>query len=67
MDNLFDAFQFFRLYFGGFVQQDNVTKFDLLDDKIFDVFFVNILTSQFLATGEFALQPKSIYHSNDTV
>ena len=43
MDNLFDAFQFFRLHFGGFVQQDNVTKFDLLYDEIGSVLKVKQL------------------------
>ncbi len=41
-DNLFDAFQLFRLHFCDFVQQDDVAELNLLDNEVFDIFVVNV-------------------------
>ena len=55
-DDVLDAFQFFRLYLVGLVQQDDVTELNLLDDKAFDILFVNALAGQTVAASKFALQ-----------
>lgn len=66
-DNLFDTFQFVTFHFRGLIQQYNITKFNLLDNQIFNILFVNTLTGQIVATRKLTLQTQGIYHSHNTI
>ena len=66
-DNLFDTFQFVTFHFRGLIQQYNITKFNLLNNQIFNILFVNTLTGQIVATRKLTLQTQGIYHSHNTI
>ena len=53
--NLLDAFQLFGFYFRCLVQKNDITEFNLLDDKIFNVFLVNPFSGEVVAAGELVL------------
>ena len=66
-DDFLDASQLFGLHFGRFVQQDDVAEFNLLDDEVFDVFFIQSLACQAVATGKLALQAQGIDYADQAV
>ena len=66
-DNLLDAAQFARLHLGSLVEQHNVTKLDLLDDKILEVFLPDVLLHQFLSVAKFVFQSQCVHHRGDAV
>ena len=67
LQNFPDTFQFLRLYFAGFVQQDDVAEFNLLDNQIFNIFFIYVVSGQFFTTGKFTLQTEGVNNSSDAV
>ena len=65
--NQLDAFQLFGLYFRRLVQKNDITEFNLPDDKIFNVFLVNPFPGKVVAAGEFALQAQGVHYGSDAV
>ena len=66
-DNLLDACQFFWFHFGCFVEQDDVTELNLLDDKVLDVLFSDVGFLKRCAGAELILHAESINHGDDAV
>ncbi len=66
-DNLLDVFQFVGLHFTGFVEQNNVAELNLLDNKILNVFFTDVLFCQVIAVGKFIAHTQGVDHSDDAV
>ena len=65
--NLLDAFQLFGFYFRCLVQKNDITEFNLLDDKIFNVFLVNSFSGEVVAAGELVLQAQGVHYGGDAV
>ena len=49
------------------VDKDDVAEFNLLDDKIFYIFFADILACQAVAAAKFVLHAERVNHSDDAV
>ena len=49
------------------VQKNDITEFNLPDDKIFNVFLVNPFPGKVVAAGEFALQAQGVHYGSDAV
>ncbi|EEC55348.1 hypothetical protein BACEGG_00376 [Bacteroides eggerthii DSM 20697] len=62
-----DAFHFFGLDFRYLVQQDDITEFNLLDDKILDVLVINSFSGKIVAARKFTLQAQGIHYGSDAV
>ena len=67
MDDVTDALPFGRFHFRGLVQQHKVAEFYLLDDKVLDVFFADVLAGQVVAAGKFTLQAECVDNGYDAV
>ena len=59
--------EFGRSDFRDLVEKHDVAEFDLLDDKILDVLFVDFILAEGFPAVEFALHPESIDDCHDAV
>ena len=66
-DDFADSGEFFRRYFGCFVEKDGVAEFNLLDYEIFNVFILDVLHHEGVSAFEFALHPHCIHDCDDVV
>ena len=66
-DDFPDASQLLRADFSGFVQQDDVAELNLLDDKVLDIFLVNVLARQIQPAAKLVPHAEGIDDSHDTV
>ena len=66
-DNRPYLFQFFRLYFRGLVEQDDIAEFYLLYDQVGDILLADIFLRKFVPASEFVTQPEGIYDCGDAV
>ena len=66
-DNLLDTFQFVTFHFRSLIQQYNIAKFNLLDNQIFNILFINPFTGQVIAARKLTLQTQGIYHSHNAI
>ena len=64
---LLNASQLLGLHFGNLVQQDDVAKLYLTDDEVLNVFLVQPLASQAIATGKLTLQTQGIDHADQAI
>ena len=53
--------------FRDFVEQNYVAELDLLDNEVFDVFFVDVLLCEGVAAAKLALHPQGVDDGNDAV
>ena len=61
------ALQFGRLHHRSLVEQNDIAELNLLNHKVFDIFFIDILAHQVAAALKFIFQTQSIYHGADAV
>ena len=65
--NLLDFFEGFRLDLGYLVQEDDVAELNLLDDKVFNILFPEILALQALTAAELVSQSQCIDNCDQAV
>ena len=64
---MLDAFQLFGFHLSCFVEQNQVTELNLLDDEVLNVLFIDVLAGQAVATGKLVLQAQRIHYRRHTV
>ena len=66
-DDLPDASQFLRADLSGLVQQHDVAEFNLLDDEVFDILFVDVLARQIQSAAKLVPHAEGIDDGHDAV
>ena len=59
--------QFFRRDKADFVKKNDVAELNLLDNKVFNIFLVNILLNEFASASEFLSHTEGVDHRNDGI
>ena len=66
-DNLLDLCKRLGLDFGSLVQKNDVAELNLLNDKVFNVFFTQVLAFQLFSATEFVRHPQCIHDGDNAV
>ena len=54
-------------HFRGFVKQDDIAEFYLLDYQVLDIFLIYVLACQIVSAGKFALHPQCVNYRDYAV
>ena len=66
-DNAMYTAQFVGRDFGSLVEQNDIAEFNLLDDKILYIIFIQIGSQQVITSGKLVLHTQCVDNSDDTV
>ena len=66
-DNPLHLLQRLRLHIRHLVKQNHIAELNLLNDKVFDIFFLKILPLEILSAAELVHHSESIHDSDDAV